>query len=219
MHPQNVKLEILPLYFGAIYFLAFLCLVVVMALGILGDIPMYKFFRDPSRVAGISPFIGVISNLGVLLWGATASICLFCWALLRHQKNDMGFSTYFGYSGFLTILLLLDDLFCFHDWIIPVKTPVSGDIIFIVYGGMVVFGGIFFKRCILDTKYHMILIAFGFFGLSLTVDAFQGDFQKVLGNKRIFFEDGLKFFGIVSWIGYYSYSCFIKINALLSERE
>ncbi len=37
-------------------------------------IPIDKFTGDPAAIAGINPFIGVVSNIGILFWCASASI-------------------------------------------------------------------------------------------------------------------------------------------------
>ena len=80
---KSIKLFLLLLYLPAL-----LALLAVVLVSKQAEIPIYKFTRDPSAIAGISSFAGIVSNLGVLLWCASAAISLFSWAVLRHRASD-----------------------------------------------------------------------------------------------------------------------------------
>ena len=41
------------------------------------DILIDNFFREPAAILKFNPFLGIMSNLGVLLWTFAAAICLF----------------------------------------------------------------------------------------------------------------------------------------------
>ena len=50
---------------------------------------------DPLAVCRAPIYIGAISNLGILLWCASASICLFCFALLRKNPGQRKTALFF----------------------------------------------------------------------------------------------------------------------------
>ena len=204
---RELLLFLLLLYFVP---LLFLCAVVVTSLQI--GIPVFMFMRDPASIAQIHPFIGVASNFGVILWTASATICLFSWAILRHRLGKQGFSIFILVSGLITTLLLLDDFFLLHDFIFPSYFGVKEFIFFIAHGGLILCWIVTFRKYILKTEYLILLIALGFFGLSLFIDIFQHHIQLVIGDWRILFEDGFKLLGIVGWLGYFLRCCFIATN-------
>ena len=109
----------LVLYVFSLYFLPLLFLFAVVVASSQMGVSIALFTRDPTAVANIHPFIGVASNIGVMLWTATATICLFSWAILRQSPGEMRFSTFLLCSGLMSTLLSFDDLFRLHEDIFP----------------------------------------------------------------------------------------------------
>jgi len=62
---------------------------------------------------------GVLSNLGIILWCAAASVCLFSAITLHQKKSDVG-AGFLYYSAFLSAYLLFDDFFQIHEEIFPI---------------------------------------------------------------------------------------------------
>src|SRR5262245_5975768 len=81
--------------------------------------PIWKLAKDPSEVMQFSPYIGMLSNWGVVLWMAAATICLFSSVLLKQQKASNSTLTFIAVSGGLSLLLGLDNLFLLHDRLFP----------------------------------------------------------------------------------------------------
>lgn len=204
----------LVLFLFSLYFLPMLFLIAVVVASLQMEVSIAAFTRDPASVAHIHPFIGVVSNIGVMLWTATATICLFSWAILRHNLDEMRFSTFLLCSGLMTTLLLLDDFFLLHETIFPIYFGAPEKVVFIGYAGLILCGMVMFKKCILKTEYLILLIAVGFFGLSLFIDTFQDRIESFIGGWRILFEDGFKLLGIVGWFGYFLRCCFISTHSI-----
>jgi len=202
----------LVLFFISLYFLPLLFLFGIVVASSQLDISIAIFTRDPTTIANLPPLIGVASSLGVMLWTATVMICLSSWAILRHSPSETRFSTFLLCSGFMTMLLSFDDLFLLHDYIFPVYLGVSEKIIFPGYAGLIFFGIVKFKKCILKTEYLILLIALVFFGLSLFIDRFQSHIGSFIGDWRILLEDGFKLLGIVGWFGYYLRCCLLRLS-------
>lgn len=190
-----------------LYFLPLLLLCAVIFASLQLSIPIGMFTRDPAYIANFSPLIGVTSNIGVLLWSASATVCLFSWTILRHRLNKLWFATFLLSSGLITTLLLLDDFFMLHEYIFPHYLGINEKIVIVGYVGLILFWLITFKKCIFKTEYFILAIALGFFGMSLFIDVFQDYVQIVLGSWRILFEDGFKLLGIVGWLGYFIRCC------------
>ncbi|MDJ0650352.1 MAG: hypothetical protein QNJ60_16785 [Xenococcaceae cyanobacterium MO_188.B19] len=172
------------------------------------------FMNDPAAIAKTNPFLGAVSNIGILFWCAAASICFFSFALLRNSSSRNNLTIFLLASGFLTTILLLDDLFLFHEenwnsreFLFPNVTFLSEKIFFISYLVIVLCYLTKFIRVILKTDFVLLLLAFLFFGISISIDFF---------NISLFdyaiLEDGAKLFGIVSWFGYFSVICFKAIQ-------
>ena len=169
--------------------------------------------RDPAQVAQISPLIGLLSNLGILLWCATVSICFFSFILLSNchyrVKNPHYFLLFFLYSGMFTLMFLIDDLFMIHE----IDYPGVQQGVYLVYT-VALFCYLFkFRKIILRTDWLLFALAFVFFGASVTIDLLPYSIldNYIMGDRFFLVEDGLKLLGIVSWCGYLIRVCFQSV--------
>ncbi len=153
----------LALFLSSLYVLPLLFLFVLVVASLQMGVDLGMLLRDPSSTTKVHPFTGVASNIGVILWTATATICLFGWAILRHSSGQVRFSTFLLCSGLMTSLLMLDDFFLLHENIFPVYFGVPEKVVYLGYVGLIVWGVVVFKKCILKTEYLILLIAFAFF--------------------------------------------------------
>ncbi len=194
----------------------------VVFLSLKTGIPISKFTADPAAIAGINPFIGVVSNIGILFWCASASICFFSFALLQKTRIRGNFPAFFLFSGFITSILLLDDLFLFHERnlnsreiIFPNSPFISQEVVYLSYIMLILFYLIRFRKIIIETDIVLLFLAFLFFGVSIIIDLFP---IPVFDNYL--FEDGFKLFGIVSWFGYFVRVCFQVVKqGILQQTE
>ncbi len=186
-------------------------------------IPVENFTKDPAAIAGINPFFGIISNIGILLWCASVSICFFSFAVLQKnrikKKSKEVFLPFLLFSGIITLIILFDDLFLFHEGIFPELSKefffnseyISERIIYFISEKFIYFSYIVlfsfyilrFKKIILKTQWIILLLAFIFFGISVTLDSIPTQIIKI----NYLLEDGFKLFGIVSWFGYFFRVC------------
>ncbi|GAB3540512.1 hypothetical protein GCM10027443_38530 [Pontibacter brevis] len=203
------------LFLVSLYLVPLVCLVLVLASHIYTAIPIGDFTREPVAVAGLPFYVGFISNMGMLFWCAAAAICIFSWFVFRQKENEKTLASFLLYFGLLTLLLLFDDFFQFHDYIFLYYIPVSEKLIFLGYGILMLLGLLIYRNYILmQTECFVFFTAFVFLGLSIVVDALQHQLLPVLGEDlRIFLEDGFKFMGIVGWFGYFARVCLSKFKA------
>lgn len=55
--------------------------------------------RDPAVTYHAGSFIGVISNIGIILWSTAVAVCLFCLGIFQKQNNH-NHATFFIIRGF-----------------------------------------------------------------------------------------------------------------------
>jgi hypothetical protein len=204
----------------------------VPALAIIGGITGYAlatdkriwYFTNDIFVLGNLPFYaGVLSSLGNLLWGATATICFFSALLLKGEKREEergkiedesnrlitctphhtpyrpeGWRQFLLGSGLFTTLLLLDDQFQFHRIFYIKYLHLTATAIFAGYG-LLAFGYLIqFRSVIAETDYLLLGSALAFFGAAVFFDT-----TPLLPRGRTAFSDYLKFLGIVTWVAYF----------------
>ncbi len=173
-----------------------LILLFVVFLKIVFDVSTGDLLRDANAVSHRPPYVGMVSNLGILAWCATACICLFTAFLSRPKGTNV--ESFLLYSGILSAILMFDDLFQFHDEAFPEYLNLSEELVLLSYG---LFALIIFYRhkdVILSTNYLILLTCLALFFISIVVDQF---FKEIPAEKLI--EDGAKFTGILTWLGYY----------------
>lgn len=169
------------------------------------------FLRDPTAVVGVPFFVGIVSNLGVLFWAMGAFICLFSFVLLRAASADREWTNFFRFAGILTLLLLLDDFFLFHEEIFAEYLfPKDGwlhlneKVIYVAYLAAIVRFLTRYRRAILQTDWLFLALGIAFLGGAIVAD--RGIFKYLLPDKqlRVLVEDGSKLLGIFGWALYFS---------------
>jgi hypothetical protein len=208
----SARLRSLVPFLSAIYAFPLVTLFAVVMARLLLGIPVYIFMRDPSAITSTSPLVGAVSNIGILLWCAAGTICLFSAGVLRWRGGASRHGRFLLWAGLLTLLLMADDLFLIHEKMRYVG--VSQKLVVAVYGLLLLGGLAAFRRLVVDdTEYLLLLLAVGFLGLSAAIDVFQPYVESVLGGGRILLEDGCKLLGITGWLGYFLKCSFDLVTA------
>ncbi len=200
---KNILPTIVKLY-TPILFLLFLVVLASLKTGI----PILNFTKDTISMTDMPPFFGVVSNIGILLWCASASICFLMSAIIRKYNQHISvykrreLSIFFLCSGVITSILLLDDLFLLHEVIFPDYLNIPEKITYISYIIMIFLYLFRFRKTIIRiiTEGILLCFAFLFFGLSIGMDMLPITMDI---NVEYLFEDGFKLLGIVSWLGYF----------------
>jgi hypothetical protein len=169
-------------------------------------IPMSVFTRDTIAVADVPPYYGILSNLGVLIWGAAGSICFFSFYILKEMGNSK-YNSFLLLGVFISYLLLFDDFFTLHELgsnFLYRYYPMNHEYtIFGGYGLLVLFYLWYHKALILKSDFVFLFVALCFFALSIIVDhGYETLFSSEYNDIRYLVEDGSKFLGIVNWTIY-----------------
>jgi len=198
------------------YLPAAFILATIAVVSVIYEIPIPKFTRDVASIAQIHPLSGFLSSLGNLLWCATASICLFSAVVLRSvQLSDM--YRFLLISASLSIYLLFDDLFMFHEYLVRYYLGLGEIVVFLFLGLAVSSYLIVFRKVILRTNYILLLLALGLLTLSVAIDVILKQWMQGLGDWLLFIEDGTKWLGIASWCSYYSHTSLQLIVGTISQ--
>lgn len=197
------------------YGIAVLLLIFLLIVHLLYDIPYSHLTRDPVVELEGDPFTGILSNLGIIFWSGTAAICLFVALYSVDDKSKKREQSFFLTSFIVTAILLLDDLFLFHDIILPDYFKIRERYIFLTYL-IITAAYIYFNRKImLRTPYLALIIAGCFFSLSILVDI---AFKYIYIPAGFLIEDGSKFMGIISWGSYLTFTGFICMKNKLPDK-
>lgn len=174
---------------------------------VVNGVSLEFFLRDIVATGKLPFFAGFVSQLGGMLWCASLTVCLFSLLVLRRQNGSLASSKRFLlHAAILTGILLLDDIFLFHEEVapnylhIPEKLVMAG---YLLLGVAFVFLNV---NEILSSEYLLLGLALACLGISVFLDALPiDDFGLRYFFKRleIFLEDGFKFAGIATWLIYF----------------
>lgn len=161
-------------------------------------IPLGDLTRDPVSVAGVPLYVGFVSQLGIVLWSATAACCFLAALIVARQGLDIRWRNFFLGAAGLSLMLGLDDLYLLHEVFFP-YFGIPELVVFGVYGLLVaVFLGRYLSL-LLRSDFLLLAMAFGFLGLSVLADLF--DVELI---EPYLLEDTLKLIGILGWLCYFA---------------
>jgi tetratricopeptide (TPR) repeat protein len=165
--------------------------------------------QDVAFIAKIHPLVGILSNLGILLWCATASICFFA-AITLHNIKQIDTFRFFLFSAVLSTYLLFDDFFQIHEYLAPHYLGLNEKVITAALGIALAAYLIAFRRIILRTNFIILASAIVFFAVSIVVDnIFHVLLSQLIGYEwKVFIEDGTKWLGIACWCSYHVYTAY-----------
>lgn len=172
-------------------------------------ISLMDLTRDPAATFNYHPFVGFLSSVGLGFWLASAAISLFSWHYLyRLQQHG---SHFLLVMGGLSLFLWMDDTFLLHEFIFPLALHIPQEIVYLGYMFCMLFILLLYSRVILNTSYFIFAFALLLLGLSVAFDIVLPMTEKVT-----FYEDILKFVGLLFWFGYLLDVCHSALDSLQS---
>lgn len=209
-------------------FLFFLYLPIVLlfvGVGILSrvvdDVSLAFFLRDIVATGQLPFFAGFVSQLNAILWSASLTICLFALFMIQRRKGGTaGPRRFLLHASILTVTLLLDDIFLFHEEIAPDYLHISEKVVVVIYlimGLVFLFSNV---QEILASEYLILMLALGMFAVSIFLDALPMDDMDVRyfwEQLALFLEDGFKFAGITTWLAYFVRYAQQRISAIPAQ--
>lgn len=156
--------------------------------------PLSALSRDPTTVMAVDPWVGLLSNVGVVLWTAAATICFLGAVLLGDRGAARDRVGCVRACGALTALLALDDLFLLHEGVLPRVTGLPELLFVSAYPLLVLALVARYAPVLLQGDWLLALIAGALLAASLGIDA------VLAAQRRAFVEDAFKLAGILVWL-------------------
>ena len=150
--------------------------------------------RDLAQTCGYPIGVGMLSNIGILFWGAAASINLFTAFSESINKES---SKLLLLGGFLSVLLCIDDFFLLHD------RYIGPDFLNLSYLSISIFLLVRFQKILKKIGFSNLVISILFLGLSIF---FDGVIQQIFNQSyelTQLFEEAFKFIGIACWLNFW----------------
>ena len=166
----------------------------VLFISYLNNIKLSLVVRDLAQTCGYPIGVGMISNIGILLWGAAASICLFT---TFSGKINSDISKLLLLGGAFSGLLCVDDFFLLHD------RYIGPDFLNLTYLAISILILVRFKKILKKIGLFNLVISILFLGLSIF---FDGVIQQIFNQSyelTQLIEEWFKFLGIVCWLNFW----------------
>jgi hypothetical protein len=183
---------------------------VVILLGMEFNIELDHFTQDPSAITQSPFYIGFFSNVGIMLWCASAVVCLFCWRMIPPVPASHSLRRFLLASALLSALLLFDDLFQMHEEVFPVYFQIPENAVYVIYINLALLYAVIHREILMRSEYILLILAAVLIGISTIIDTMP---MPIPDDS--FLEDTFKLFGIVSWLIYYLRFCSAELKKFI----
>jgi len=199
-------------YLMKLYILPVLLVAFLRVLSSVVNIPVRYFTMDPAATVHEPFYIGFFSNLGLAIWATAAAVSLFASAVLGKREGARLLLS----GGFISAIFFFDDMYMFHEQVFPNYLAVSQNIILALYGlGMIAFL-VHFRKEILKSRFHVLVVALAFLGISVMVDILD---HFISFPSQMLLEDGTKFIGLWGWCLYFVGFAKVRLSECLAVRS
>lgn len=152
---------------------------------------------DPSAVAGLPWYSGLISNLGILAWAIGTIAAAGASFIARLGRRD-GAAKFLLHAAALSALLTLDDVFRLHSSVFPRYLSIPKPAVLAIYLVLAaLWAGMHFRE-VGRTRWAILVAAGTAMAISVGVDQLAGN-----ESWSLVAEDGAKFFGVLGWATYF----------------
>ncbi len=169
--------------------------------------------RDPAAIASHPPYFGALSNIGILLWSASAAVCYLSGILLKIvQPEQLQVRTFFYVFAIFSTLLCLDDTFLLHEEVLPnqllvVRIPEKA--VVAIYGLALLGVLVYFRQLLQRNQPWLFGFIFSLFAISVGFDQLPS-LGLLSKDMTVLIEDGAKLLAIFLWLAY-----FVRASILL----
>ena len=159
--------------------------------------------RDLAQTCGYPIGVGMISNIGILLWASSGAITLFV-SISKLAERDIAKLLLMG--GIFSSILCVDDFFLLHD------RYVGPDFLNITYLTMTILMLIKFWKVLLKIGLLPIIISLLFLSSSVFFDSILQQLLSENYGLIQLYEEFFKFLGIACWLYFWSNASIYSIN-------
>ena len=176
-----------------------------------------SILRDTTAVAQVPPYVGALSNLGILMWCGAASACLLTYATLRKSSRQERVRRFFLWCGILSGVLMIDDAFLLHENIAK-NINLPSVVTFAVYGISLIVIIASYWRFFVNSDFIVLFLGMGFFAASVLIDVGH-DLLSFRFYYSSFSEDVFKLLGIAGWLSYFTCSSVQQLSKAVNEYD
>jgi hypothetical protein len=148
--------------------------------------------RDLAQTCERPLAVGLISNLGYLLWMAAATVCLFS-VFSGMAGGGRRVRELLLCGGVFSLLLCLDDMFLLHD------KYIGADFLYITYAIFALLILFRYRDLVVWLGGPTFIAAVALLGGSILLDKIQNHLPWNYADVQLV-EEGLKFLGIACWL-------------------
>ncbi|TAH19679.1 MAG: hypothetical protein EAZ08_08255 [Cytophagales bacterium] len=175
---QNIKIDIafiraklrefytLPIALVYIGIMGILTSVIIIA--VTQNVKVFYLMDDAIRIGQLKFYAGFVASIIVLLWCVGGTVSFLGYWLLDNCK-DTASRNFLLWGGFLSFMLLFDDLFLIHETIGD-HTIIPEVAIFSLYGLLIIYYLIRYQQVILKTNFLFLFLSLAFLALSIAID-------------------------------------------------
>jgi hypothetical protein len=173
--------------------------VAALGLALLGrreGVELADLSRDPAAVAGLPVYVGALAYLAFIGWavgfaGAVTGV------LVARRLADRRRALMLGFAAALSLWLLLDDMFEFHESVGP-RLGVPERITYLSYVVALIAWLWFFRTEVRDSDWLVLVLGLGFLASSAVLDELNHG-----SNSEAYLEDIFKMLGTWLWGAYF----------------
>ena len=174
---------------------ALLVYVASLSLSGVAEIKGQLVLRDLAQTCGTPAGVGLLSNLGYLLWLAAAAVALF--TAYSEQPGVRGKQyELLACGGWFSFILCIDDMFLLHD------RYIGQTFLYVVYMVFAALIATRYRRQLMASRGELFFLAVALLGASIGIDQFQRDLPFKYETVQLV-EEGAKFLGIATWVLYW----------------
>lgn len=166
-----------------------------------GDESLEDLTRDIFSIARLPVYTAFMTHAAVFLWGSAGVIAVFTAAVLRVGSKDRAGAGFLLAGGLFSLVLMLDDFFLMHEWLVPRFLGLPEEVAFLVYGALGVVFLVVFRRAILAAEPGLLLLAGVLFAVSIGLDQLE---SREMIPQYWLPEDAVKLLGISTWWLFFS---------------
>lgn len=164
---------------------------------------MEAMLRDRAEWGGQPFYLGAISQIGILTWGAGAAVALFTAAFAQarerqpeHQQERLRL---LRWVGLFTLVLCIDDAFQLHEVVAPRYLYIDQKAILGLYALTTLGIVVAFRRLLIERPV-LPMAAVAALATSVAIDL--SEHLWTVRTVQILVEDGFKQLGILLWVAF-----------------
>ena len=188
--------------------------VAALSLSNMAGIKAQSVLRDLAQTCSTPAGVGLLSNLGYLLWLAAAAVALFTAHSglpgIRGKQLQL-----LACGGWFSLILCIDDMFLLHD------RYIGQTFLYVTYAIFAALIAIRYRRQLMASRGEIFVLSAALLGASIGIDQIQpSEIDHPMAYRTYqLLEEGAKFLGIATWVLFWSQACALSIKSVRPAQD